>query len=119
MYKLPKSFDGAFFIGRTLELQSFSFNAVLFAFDMNVSITVYSSLQHKFGQFDRSSTVQNVPLTESRLMQLVGHTLTSVEGDANGTLTVEFDNGHVVQVFDDSPDFESYIIFDGEAEIIV
>ncbi len=119
MYKLPKGFDGAFFIGKTLELVSFSVNSVFFSFGENVSITVESSLLYREGAQDDLAEVQTVPIKESRLMQLVDHAVTRVHADEEGTLSLMFDNGHVLQLFDDSSNFESYSINDGSREIFV
>lgn len=119
MYKLPSDFDGAFFIGRTLEFITFSENSVAFAFDRRVSITVESSLQHQFGSDAEQGIRQSVPLTESRLMQLLGCSVVQAKGDENGTLTIMFDNGHVLKVFDDQTCYESYAINDGKHENFV
>ncbi len=119
MYKLPKGFDGGFFIGRRLEFITFSENSVAFAFDKDVSVTVESSLQHLYEASADSGVVQNVPLSESRLMQLLGKTVAAVKGDEKGTLTILFDNGQTLKVFDDQPQYESYSMNNGKHEIIV
>ena len=119
MYGLPKDFDGAFLHNSRLEVVSFSENTVFFGFDKNVSITVNSSLRHRRKLGDENATVQRVPLLESRLMELLGHLVTHVQADANGTLTAIFENGHMLEVFDDSTNYESYTINDGEHEIFV
>ncbi len=119
MYKLPKDFDGVFFIGRRLEFITFSENNVAFAFDKGVSVTVESSLQHQYEANNDSVVVQNVPINESRLMQLLSKTVAEVKGDEKGTLTILFNDGQVLKVFDDQPQFESYLMNDGKHEIIV
>jgi hypothetical protein len=40
VYGLPKDFDGSMFIGRTVELISFSVNTIHISFDGDVSITI-------------------------------------------------------------------------------
>ncbi len=119
MHKLPKDFDTAFFIGRTLECILFSENTVSFSFGENVSVTVTSSLQHKFPSDSDQSNIQRVPLTESKLMQLLGHCIVQAIGNEDGTLTLEFDNKHALKVFDDQTHYESYSINDGKREIYV
>ena len=119
MYKLPKDFDAAFFVGKTLETVLFSENTVSFGFGDRVSVTALSSLQHQFPTETDQSNVQTVPLSESKLMQLPGHTVTHAIGDEHGTLTIVFDNGHVLRFFDDDPHYECYSINDGKREIYV
>ncbi len=121
MYRLPKGFDGSFLVGRTLERVSFSENTVSFGFDENVAITVTSSLKHELlsDSVHTDSEVQSVPLSHSRLMQLTGRSLTIVKGEEDGTLILSFDNGQVLALFDDTPNYESYSIKSGECEIIV
>jgi hypothetical protein len=118
MYKLPKDFDGTFFIGRTLQNVSYSENTVFFGFDENVSVTATSSLQHEIPG-DKESLIQKVPLTESKLMKLPGHCIVKASGDEEGTLTLVFDNEHVLKVFNDDPHYECYSINNGKQEIYV
>ena len=118
MYKLPLDFDGQFFVDKSLELVSFSDNTVYFSFEGEVSITVLSSLQHLFHQ-DGDEKKQSIPLTESSLMQLVGHAVTQVLAGADGTLAIKLDNGHFLRVVDDLPNYDCYSITHGEIEIFV
>ncbi len=119
MHKLPRDFDGAFLVGRTLESVLFSENTVSFGFGDRVSVTVFSSFQHQCPTEADRPNVQSVPPSESRLMQLLGHTVTQASGDDAGTLTIVFDSGHVLKVFDDDPYYECYSINDGQREIFV
>jgi hypothetical protein len=119
VYKLPKDFDGSFFLGRTLECVLFNENTVDFLFDEHVGIGVESSLQHQIALEDEQSEVQAVPLSQSRLMQLLGRCVTGVKAGDDGTLVLSFDNGHVLRIFDDQPHYESYSIRHGDKEIFV
>lgn len=119
MYKLPAGFDGAFFLGKRLDLVSFGEYVVHFNFDEGVRVTATSALQHQIGLTSEQSAVQHIPLTESRLMQLVGHSVTQVEGNKEGTLTLLFSNGGVLKIFDDQTHYESYSIYDGERDIYI
>ncbi len=119
MYGLPKDFNASFFVGRTLEHVTFRQYAVDLGFDEHVSITVESSLQHQLSLDDVESEVQSIPLSHSRLMQLAGRGVTDVKGEVDGTLLLVFDNRHVLRIFDDRPNYESYSIRNGEQEIIV
>jgi hypothetical protein len=119
MYGLPKDFDAAFLLNRKLEIVSFAEYTVYFGFADNVSVTVTSSFQHQIGRRDQSAPIQQIPLAESKLMQLIGHTVLHANGDSNGTLTITFDNDHTLRIFDDQPNYESYEISDGDRRIFV
>ena len=60
-----------------------------------------------------------VPVKESDLMHLLGARIVRASGTQEGTLSLTFENGHEVKVFDDSADTESYRIATGAREIIV
>jgi len=117
MYGLPKDFKGEFLVGRTLELICFAQYQVNLHFDENVSIVVESALSH---QESSNSAIRRVkiPVAQSDLMVLLGHSILKAFGDDEGTLTIEFDNGRVLQCFD-QPAYEAYHIIQGEDEIIV
>ena len=85
-------------------------------FDENVSIVVESALSH---QESSNSAIRRVkiPVAQSDLMVLLGHSILKAFGDDEGTLTIEFDNGRVLQCFD-QPAYEAYHIIQGEDEII-
>ena len=52
-------------------------------------------------------------------MQLAGHSVVSATGIEDGTLTLTFDNGHVLQCLDDKLNFECFSFTDGEKVWIV
>ena len=120
MYGLPKDFDGSMFVGRTVGLVSFSVNTIHISFDGDISITLESSFEHRLGTEEPAQVcVQEVPVEESRLMQLTGRSVESVEANVDGTLTLHFDGGHILPCFDDSPQYASYRITHGNLEIYV
>ena len=120
MYGLPKDFDGSMFIGRTVELVSFSANTIHISFDDHLSITITSSFEHRLGTEEPTQDcVQRVPVEESRLMQLAERSVESVEANTDGTLTLHFNGGHLFRCFDDLPNYECYTITHGKKEIYV
>ena len=119
MYGLPSGFDTSRFVGRTLEQVSFSANTVHLTFDEDVSITIESSLAHWTGEDVDHSNRITIPVSESRLMQLVGESISSVDASADGTLTVWFSNGHAIACYDDTPMYEAYRLRFGDEEIVV
>jgi len=118
MYGLPQDFDTSVFVGKSLQLVSFTANTIHLAFDDEVSITVESSFAHDLGQTG-PPTVETVPVRESRLMQLVERTVVRAEARDRGTLVLYFDNGQTFFCFDDLPQYESYSITLGDRQIIV
>jgi hypothetical protein len=119
MHGLPNGFDAGFLVGKTLEEISFTANTVYFGFGDGVSVTVLSSLQHLLPSEREGSNVQTVPLSESKLMQIVNHCVVGARGESVGTLVISFDNGHSLFVFDDDPHYETYWIRQNGKEIIV
>ena len=119
MYGLPKDFNGDFFVGRTLEAVMFTENTVHLAFDNDVSVTIESSLQHVTSQAGELSDPQAVPLRHSRLMELTGHRVLNAADAGSGTLRLQFDNDHVVNIFDDTESYESYSISHNGTAIFV
>ena len=63
---------------------------------------------------------RDATVTSSRLMQLLGHEVVSVDTEKEGgTLTLHFNGGHTFRCFDDANGYESYTIGCGDKEIIV
>ncbi|MDQ2986391.1 MAG: DUF6188 family protein [Armatimonadota bacterium] len=118
MFGLPPDFDASPFIGCTLELVSFSENTINFSFDRNVSVTVEGFFDHVQGTNVNGEPL-SVPVQNSQLMQLTGHSVQMAEGSEDGTLTLVFTNGQQLIVYDDLPMYESYKINIGTTEIIV
>jgi hypothetical protein len=121
MYGLPKDFDGSFFIGREVGHVSFTANTVFVSFDnAEVSITILSSFEHRTSaQGGGPEIVETVPVAESKLMQLIGHSVEAVEATTEGTLTLRFEHGHILRCFDDTTNYECYWVTHGADQIIV
>lgn len=120
MYGLPKDFDGSMFIGTTVRQIAFSANTIFVSFGNDISITLLASFEHRIGaEGKKPDGVQSVPVDESRLMQVSGRSVESVEANVDGTLTLHFNGGHVLLCSDDSPQYESYHITQGKVEIYV
>jgi Family of unknown function (DUF6188) len=119
MYGLPKDFTGDFFIGRTLEAVTFTVNTVHLRFDNEVSVTVLSSLQHVTSSEDELRDPQLVPLSNSRVMELLGQRVRDAVAVDFGTLRLIFENDQTLSIFDDSTYYESYSIQCGAKETYV
>jgi len=52
-------------------------------------------------------------------ISFIGSSVTSVQGDSDGTLTLRFTNGDLLKVFDDDEHYESYQINPGDSKDII
>jgi hypothetical protein len=118
MYRLPTDFDGKFLIGRRLEQICFNENQISLQFDADVAITIENGYAYQDIPSPVSTAANSIPAMQSNLMQLVGHTISRVEGTNDGTLWLVFENGHQLRCFD-NPRYESYQIRNGALVIIV
>lgn len=119
MYGFPSGFDASRFVGRTLELVSFSENTVHLSFDETVSITIESCFAHWTQGDVGHSHRRTVPVSDSQLMQMLGASIESAEAASDGTLTLRFTNGHMFACYDDAPMYEAYRMRFGDEEIFV
>jgi hypothetical protein len=118
MYGLPKDVNLAFFNGKTLLQACFGLHDLILNFDGDVSLTVTSSvgcmaLDESIRQYDDFRQIAPV------VVALLNQTILSAEGDEAGTLTLKFDGGEMLAIYDDSKEYESYTIKNGEQMIVV
>jgi hypothetical protein len=119
MYGLPKDFDGSLLVGRLLEQICFGSYQIQLRFDERLTIAVTSSLTYRDSPEDPEVIeIPDLPVAKANLLQLLHHRILKAFGDQEGTLTIEFDNGHVLQCFD-QPHYEAYEIRLGDQHIIV
>jgi hypothetical protein len=118
MFGLPKDFNTAPLVERTLESICFNENQINFHFNEKLTISVESSVRYQKGPTRAPETIE-VPALQSDLMHLLGHTTTKVFGDGEWTLTFEFEDGQILQCLDDSPQYESYHIYESGDRTIV
>jgi len=119
LYGLPEHFDPTGFIGRSLEIVSFTANTVHLVFDGDYSLTVESSFEHRREGRGKGPVRFGVPVRDPCLVSLIGRPVVSAEVERPGTLYLQFDDGQTLRCFDDSQDYESYKINCGGTEIIV
>jgi len=119
MYGLPEDFDPTGFVGRTVEVVSFTANTVHIDLDGDYSLTVTSSFEHGSEQRGEGAVRASVPVKFSGLMRLIGSPVVAAEVERPGTLLLRFDDGQTFRCFDDMEDYESYMINCDGQEIIV
>ncbi|THJ23547.1 MAG: hypothetical protein CAF45_007670 [Nitrospira sp. CG24E] len=123
MYGLKPDVDLSFFVGRELtSVEVAPFNVQL-NFDgpvlspgvqSLVSLSVQNQIEHSSkGVVNEWDGDENMPLSAASLLGLLGSSVVSVQGDPDGTLTLEFSNGDVVMVFD-REGYEAYQIHNGD-----
>jgi hypothetical protein len=119
MYELPSDFDPSVFVGRRLELVSFSENTLRFDFDGPdaASVTAEGAVSH--GTRGQPLKRFDVPNTETTVVQAVGHLVQRVAASDRIDLLLAFDDGQVIVVHGDSEWYEMYSISIGSRRIIV
>src|SRR5262245_33308849 len=100
MYGLPEDFDGMFLLGRELEQICFTKNQVSLHFGEQIEITIEGSFSYEEAPRAITAVVSRLPLRQSDLMKLLGAVVSGVRGTREGTLQLDFDNGHRLSCFD-------------------
>jgi hypothetical protein len=128
MYGLKPDVDLSFFVGRELNQVAVGLANVQFNFDGPVlsagvqsllSLSVQSQVEHSSkGIVKEWDGGENMPLSAASLLGLIGSSVVAVQGDPDGTLTLEFSNGDVVRVFD-TEGYEAYQICNEGVSIYV
>jgi hypothetical protein len=116
VHGLPSDFNASPFVGRILDVVSFSANNTHFNFDDDVSITVEGSYSHVSPS---GGAECEVPVDYSELMQLVGESVLVAEASEDGTLDLLFSNKQRLIVYDNSVQYEAYRITIRGQETIV
>lgn len=128
MYGLNPNIDLSFFVGKELmqvavglaDIQ-FDFSGPVLAPGVQhvVALSVQSRIEHDSkGVINEWDGDENSPLSAASLLGLVGSSVSSVQGNPDGTLTLTFSNGDVVTVFDNEG-YEAYQICNGDQRIYV
>lgn len=123
MYGLQANVDLSFFVGRTLGDISFSEHSIVLNFDgqkiePRVSLGIQSAVSLKILD-GKKYEWEDFRQGASFLVALIGNTVAAVKGNVNGTLTIEFQEGSILEVYDNSKQYESYQIRLGPEFIIV
>jgi hypothetical protein len=118
MYGLPRSTSLDFFVGKTLLQACFGVHDLILNFDENISVTISSSVGC-MGACISIRQSDNFSQVAPAVFAMLHKSVLSAEGDSSGTLTLRFDGGGVLFIYDDSMDYESYTIKNGEQLIVV
>ena len=118
MYGLPPDIDLSFFHNRTLEQVCIGAADLILHFDEGVSLTVTSSIGW-VGPHGARNTYEDFPQAASAVAGLLSDVVVLARGNPEGTLTLEFRKGAKLEFYDDSKQYESYVIKSKGKEIVV
>lgn len=121
MHHLPKNFDGAFLVGRRLQMVCFAAFQVYLHFDEEIVVTVEYAYSYRSAnsQVDNEGMITRLPISQSNLMQLLEKAISKVERTDGDSLNMLFENGDTLTLCNGPENFESYQIKHGDQSIII
>ena len=109
MYRLRKHEDFSYLVGLELIHLGIGQFQVTFGFSSDVSISVESYFTYKTGAVEIEWKPESLQAAASTL-NLVGKTVEVAKAIDERTLELRFSNNDVLQIFDSSDQYESFII---------
>jgi hypothetical protein len=88
-------------------------------FDGGNKLTVKAPFRYAERENLLSSKIYDFPLSESKLVRALGHAVTDLECEADGTLELQFSNGDALIVYGNNPRYEAYILLIDGNEYVV
>jgi len=120
MYGLSSDIDLSFLNGREVGQVAIGVYQIQFGFDEDVRISVEGGFTYFNGKDETVWRPEpGFSQVASHTVALLGATIESYEGHANGTLKLTFSNGHRLTIPDSSKEYESYQITSPGQTIIV
>lgn len=113
MYGLPEDFDASFLVGLTLEMVCFAQYQVYLHFNEKAMITIMGTFSYK------TDSIISTPVLDSNLMELTGCAVLNANGTTDGTLSLLFDNGQTLRIYDANKQYESYTVAFRGKEIVI
>ncbi|MBL1180479.1 MAG: hypothetical protein HND27_05170 [Bacteroidetes bacterium] len=117
MHGLPKNTDLNFLIGQDLIQVCIGENDLLLNFSENCTIEILSTC--KLVQGKKILKIESYPVSASLLCSLIGSKVVSYEISDQGALMLSLNNDAFLTIYDDSDNYESYIIKYSDKEIVV
>jgi hypothetical protein len=120
MHQLPADFDPSIFLGKTLELVSFSANTVHFAFADGPAITAMGSFQHTRPD-ETTPTAFEIGREpkDTAVPSLAGRAVASAAVEHGHTLRLVFDDASTLWISGGTEEYEDYTLSLSEREIVV
>jgi len=119
MYGLPQDIDLSFLKGRQLESICFAAYQVNLHFDNGAMISIFGTFRHFIIGENPGGKAAQFFLSGSNLMRLLTQTVKKVQRQTDGTLELAFSNDDNLLIYDDTKQYESYHIKNGERLIVV
>jgi hypothetical protein len=118
MYGLASGTNLDFFKGKTLLQACFGPHDLILNFDEGVSISIYSSLAvgPRGTNLVRDSAFETV---SQEILRLLNKQVTEVSWTQSGTFSLTFEGNNLLELYDDSPNYESYTISSSIGLLIV
>ena len=104
---------------RRVVQKRYEWSHVIVRFDHEVSIVEESAISCGDEAEGRAIEVMQVPILRWDFMRLLEHSTVAPFGDANGTLSLRFDNGETFKCYESLANFECYRIICGQQSTIV
>lgn len=117
MHGLPKNIDVSFFVGQALTQLCFGGNELLLNFGDDLSVSVEARVELR--SHDSQWEIENFKVEGAPLLVLIERTIEAATPHEDGTLDLRFDGDIVLRLIDDSPHYESYVIWHGKETIAV
>ncbi len=113
MYGLPSDLDLSFLMHACLLQVCIGANEVILKFDREVTITIESRFRVR-GANGHEAVFEDAPSSAACLVELLSDSITDVLGHQDGTLSLSFAQGGLVEIYDSSKHYESYQIQHGQ-----
>jgi hypothetical protein len=118
MYGLDTTIDLSFLKGNEIIQIAIGIYQVIFVFDNSIKLSVESEFTVRAHEGD-SRWQSGRPSAAAPALRLLGASVKSVEGQADGTLELVFSEGMSLKVFDNTKEYESYTITRAGQTIVV
>lgn len=118
MYRLPKDINLSFLENRVLDQVCIGFNDLILKFDELVVLTVTSKCNHET-KTGIKTQIDNYAINANTICLLLGNRILEVNGCEAGTLFLKFSNGDTFTIYNDSDQYESYMINTPNLNIVV
>lgn len=118
MYGLPPGQDFTFFVGQVLLQVCFGRHEMILNFDTDTSITVEGNMGIEDTD-GRERVISDLRQAAEDVVSLVEQSVTNAEPQPNGTLSLTFGGGRLLNIYDSSTHYESYQVRHGSDLIVV
>lgn len=106
MHGIPIDFPKDVFLGKTIEMISFSLNQMTIHFNDNIFISIESSFS--LNKTEEKCDIQIIPVKNSNIMKIIGQKVVDVKiEDSNKTIFILLTDGYELRCYDDSSNYES------------